>query len=648
MKKILLFAFASVLALVAPVRALAELSTTITWDEPGSVIIRVGGSTADPVELAPDATQHTVTIDQSYGYATIFPADDNYLIVKGEVTKANGTESTLTPSSYGGPKYLTIDLSQLNGATVHAVVEKVTRDAEIEINIINGRDRLDFSFPGTGRQLNLITGINKVAFSSLYESNLRITAPSYAAEDPYIKKNGVELDWVSSAGTLKIDGSNDGVAIANGDKFEVKYCNTPDITTTANVTVTYADDLAREALSFIFNATKFKDIPERDQFTVYTGDKVRFVFYTKDFDVWVNDQQIEPSGDNTTAYLITVDDDIDINIRAAERAYGTGLATIHVANPEGIILRAGSLDGPIVELGEPLGTFEHKFLGVNPPKTVTLTTYQVEVGLKSPKVFVFQANGYWLQSTEIENGDPMGVATVDQPLYVLNPKVEMDTRLVVFLGLNKANASAGDVKLRDHNQTYPLTEGYNEIMIDPEYSGAFTVSVYSAGQQTDLSAFVNMAAVKTDDNDQLSTAITGESIMHIWAGRSAPAKIKLSAQISPEAEGASVVADKIRYVADGEEISVFRTCEISVTPAGAPYLLNGETPAFDGPTHTFAAAIDYAVTIDAPSGIESATCDNPTDANVYNVHGQLVRRVGSDSPLSPGIYISAGHKFIVK
>lgn len=646
MKKIFLLMLTAILALAAPGRAAAELSTTITWDEPGSLLIRVGGTTADPVDLASDATQHTVTIDKTYGYAYIFPADD-YLIIKGEAVKANGSTATLTPSSYGGPKYLSIDLSQYNGATVHVVAEKVAYDAEVEINIINGRDRVEFTFPGTGRALNLNTGVNKVAFSSLHESNLCITALANGAEDYYVKKNGIELEWINKAGVLKIDGENDGVAIANGDKIEVKYSNTPDVTSTATISISYADDMARQALSFIFNVTKFKDIPERDEFTVYTGDKVRLVFNTKDYDVWVNEEQVEASDDPTSAYVFTAEADMTLSIRASERSYGTGLVTIHVANPEGIVLRVGALDGTVAQLGEPIGTIEHKFQTLSTPQTVELTSYQVEVGLKSPKVFVFQAEGYWLQATEMENGDPMGVATVDEPLFVLNPQVKKDTRLVVFLGLNKANVKVEDVKLRDRNQSYPLVEGYNEIMIDPTYSGAFSVSVYSAGQQPDLSAYLNMAAVKTDDNDQLSTAVASESVMHIWAGRTAPAQVKLSAHIAADAEGASVVADKIRSVADGEEINVFRTCEISVTPGGAPYLLNGEAPAFEGPTHTFAAAIDYVVTIDSPAGIDGINAD-ASDADVYNVHGRLARRTGSQSPLPQGIYISAGRKFIVR
>lgn len=647
MKKIIFLALAAVLAIVAPGRAAAALSTTLTWDEPGSVIIRVGGTTADPESLAPGATLHTVAVNETFGYTYIFPAD-GYLITSGQVVKADGSESTLSASSYGGPKYLTINMSQLNGATVHVLVEKVVYDAEIEINIINGRDRIDFTFPGSGRQLNLNTGVNKVAFSTKHEPNLCITAPSNGAEDCYIKKNGVDLNWINSLGILKIDGTNDGTDIANGDMLEVKYCNTPDVTSTATISISYADDMARQALAFIFNVTKFRDIPERDEFTVYTGDKVRLVFNTKDYDVWVNDEQIEASDDPTTAYLFTAEADMALSIRASERSYGTGLVTIHVANPEGIVLRVGALDGPVAQLGEPIGTIEHKFQTLSTPQTVELTSYQVEVGLKSPKVFVFQAEGHWLQATEMENGDPMGVATVDEPLFVLNPQVKKDTRLVVFLGLNKANVKAEDVKLRDRNQSYPLVEGYNEIMIDPAYSGAFSVSVYSAGQQPDLSAYLNMAAVKTDDNDQLSTAIAGESIMHIWAGRTAPAQIKLSAHIAADATGASVVADKIRSVADGEEINVFRTCEISVTPAGAPYLLNGETPTFDGPVHTFAAAVDYVVTIDSPAAIDAIDADIDTDADVYNVHGQLVRRAGSQSPLTSGIYISAGRKFIVR
>lgn len=647
MKKIFLLALTAILAIVAPGRLYAELSTAITWDEPGSVIIKVGGTTASPVDLAPGATQHTVTVDQTYGYAYVFPAND-YLIIKGEVVKANGSTATITPSSYGGPKYLSIDLSQYNGATVHVVADKVEYDGEIEINIINGRDNVDFTFPGTGRELNLKTGVNKVPFSTLYESNLCITALANGAEDYYVKKNDVMLDWINKAGVLKIDGGNDGVAIANGDKIEVKYSNTPDVTTTATVTISYADDMARQALAFIFNVTKFKDIPERDEFTVYTGDKVRLVFYTKDYDVWINDEQIESSDDPTTAYVFTAETDIVLNIRAAERSYGTALVTLHVANPDGIVLRVGALDGPVADLGEPIGTVEHKFLSLSTPQTVELTTYQVEVGLKSPKVYVFEAQGYWLQATEMSNGDPMGVATVNEPLFVLNPQVRKDTRLVVFLGLNTANVKAEDVKLRDRNQTYPLAEGYNEIMIDPDYSGAFSVSVYSAGKQPDLSAYLNMTAVKTDDNDQLSTPVASESVMHIWAGRTAPAKIKLSAQISADAAGASVVADKVRSVADGQEISVFRTCEISVTPAGASYLLNGEAPVFDGPTHTFAAATDYVVTIGNLSQVDAIEYETDVEADVYNVHGQLVRRAGGQSPLAPGIYVAAGRKFIVK
>lgn len=636
------------MAIFATGMADAALSTTITWDEPGSVVIRVGSTTADPVSLAPDATQYTATINNSFGYVYVYPAD-GYLMVKGDVVKADGSTATINATSYGGPKYLSINLSQYNGATVHAVLDKLEYDGEIEINLINGRDKVSFSFPGTGRELSLNTRVNKVAFSTQYESNLCITAPAAGAEDYYVKKNGVALDWVNKAGILKIDGSNDGVGIANGDKFEVKYCNTPDVTGTVTVSLSFANQMARQALTMIFNITKFTNIPVDDVFTVTPGDKVRFVFNTKDYDVWVNEAQVEPSADASTAYVVTVDSDITLNIRASKREYGNCLVTIYVANPEGIVLRTGAIDGPLASLGQPVGTVEHKFLSINPPKTVELHTYQVEASLKSPKVFVFAAEGYWLQAAETDNGDPMGVATNVDPLYVLNPQVKKDTRLVVFLGLNEAKVQPNDVKLRDRNQTYPLAKGYNEFMIDPAYSGAFTISVYAQGETPELSAYLNMNIIKTDDNDQLSTLVDGESVMHIWAGRTAPSKIKLSAEISPAAVGASVVADKIRNVANGEEISVFRTCEICVTPAGFAYLLNGETPVFEGATHTFAAAENYVVTIGPTSHkVDAIAVDCDPDSDVYNVYGQLVRRAGSSAPLSPGIYISAGRKFIVK
>ena len=75
MKKIIFLTLAAVLALVAPGRAAAALSTTLTWDEPGAVTIRVGGTTADPETLAPGATQHTVSVNETFGYAYVFPTD---------------------------------------------------------------------------------------------------------------------------------------------------------------------------------------------------------------------------------------------------------------------------------------------------------------------------------------------------------------------------------------------------------------------------------------------------------------------------------------------------------------------------------------------------------------------------------------------
>ena len=605
MKKIFSKWFAIAIAMLTSFTASAALTTTYTWDIPGSVEFYVGGSGASyKVEIPADATTYTAVIDNTFG-STYVKAAPGYFVSKG--VASNGTEIKLNTYSMA----LKVDQKTYDGETVHIIAEKVDYDGELEINLINGRDYVTYSLEGMGRvDQKLKTGIDRIPYSTKYETGIKFTAKKDANSpvDWYIRQNGVEVEWKNSYGTLKM---NNPLLFENGTNFEVKYSDTPDPEplATAIVTLDFQNDLAKTALEMIFNKTQGKSISARDQFEVNVGDAVNFSFNTLDYTVTVNGEQVPaPTGINEyTVKGITFTKDATVSISAVERVFGTVDLTFYANTVDGLVFTEGTEGGEVVSADRIIATGATTNYTFGNGKAATLNEYTISgVSEKTPKVFVNAGYSHWIEASERGTGDAAQSSNLidnNEPLHILVNEIVRDADLVVFVYVDKATASIDDVKLYDNRGiSYPLVAGYNEFKIDPDFSSTFTPALMSdalVDEAPSFTVYMNGNAVALNDESQQYTCSVGgkSALMHLFAGATKSTKT-ITANIAASAASTSeVVVDRFHVLKDGQSVTTFTGCEVSVTPGDNKYLLDEEVPEFEGETHTFKASDNHVISI---------------------------------------------------
>lgn len=568
MKKLYSIMLAAVALLGISFSGHAQRSTTITWDIPGSIEIRMGSISAEPVELDPNATSYVASTDETYGSVYLFPKK-GYILINGTCsgTHTNANAKTIKPGTNANGQYLSINMGTgstgHNDHTVHALVDKLEYDGKCTINLVSAGD-VKATF-GT-REIKLNGGAQEIAFSTKYENKVVFSATATGASDPYIKKNDEVIEWKALYGKL----THAELTAANNDKFEVKWNDEPPVVVEPakkfTVTVNYADDMAKKAVSMIFNKTQKKSISYSavESFEVEEGDIVQFTFNTKDYTISVNDKPISGEGETTVWLTDPINDNTTVAVSAAEREYANTNISIAIQNPEGVILRAGSIDGPVIDLTEYTPTASTDF-------GTEFQQYTIPVSLKSPKIFVSEAPGWYINKSgygnpNTDNFEEALTARNDVPLvlHVWTHKIEKDTRLVVYV---KGTLTAARLKDQHNNsEMYPLQLGYNEFMIDPVYSGAFTVQPILSSEQDKFAVYTDYSAAAIDDNGVYSgITVNKDCAIHIFAG--VPASKLHTYTVTNAAEQAPEITFDRVLKATEPTFTVFTGSEVSVKPA---------------------------------------------------------------------------------
>lgn len=627
----------------------AQLTTNFTWDRPGSVEIYVGNTTEDNKASIPDgATSYTATWDDTWGY-TYVRAAEGYLLIDATC----GDDGKTVKPSTGSTRQISINMSpsQHNGHTVHINVAKIEYDGTIEVNLVSAGEvtaRL-----GGIRDIELKGGKQNVKFSTQYESTIRFSANDNQAEAPYIKKNGENVEWPTSQRIL----NSAEIAIADGDKFEIKYNNQAPSNDAdkEKFTVTLeADQMAMDAISmmYIYNNNKVgKMIAARDAFEVEDGDVFRIIFNARDYEVAVNGVDLSPTDECASYVSDPVTANTTIKISAKERVYGTAMLSVSISDPQGVVLRNGSIDGPVIDLSQ-FESADEAFMGES------FKNYQIEVSLKNPKIFVSNAEGWYVYQCgygnpkDKEAWEPMNVAITgySSPLHIWTHKITMDKRLVVVL---KGNASKA--RLKDAHRTYELTVGYNEFEFDPIYSGSFAVVPIKEGEES-FSVFLNYAAVGVDANEQYSGITpSSDAVIHIFSDTPASKKHKFTVENEAPTDP-EITYDRV-LKAKGNEFSAYVGAEISIKPA-AGYTVkvdDEEIPSADGVfsfvQEASGANTSHTISIVAKTqGIGSVGNDAKSAYTVVGLNGRIILKNADYQQvrqLPTGIYIINGQKVLV-
>ena len=489
-------------------------------------------------------------------------ATDGYYLVNAVCTDDN---KTISPSSYGARQVsISMSASQHGGHTVHINAEKLEYDGTVSIDLVSAGDvKATFG----SREVMIKGGKQDIKFSTKFETTLAFSAPADGAVEPYIKHNGNTIAWAKKY-NWDTALSHAAITPSNGDEFEVKWNDQDPVAETPvtmyTVSLDYANDFAKQSIAMVRNVTKMKTITARDAFEVEEGDVISISFNTADYNISVNDVALEAAGNSTLWKSEAINANTTVKIAATEREYGSTTLSVSIIDPEGVVLRNGAIDGPVIDLSAMTPTSE-TFKGE------TFNNYKIEVSLKSPKIFVGPAEGWYVYRSGY--GDPSSqtyehsdIARTGETsaLHVWTHKIVRDKKLVVYLKGEEAAA-----RLRDENNSpsvYPLKAGYNEFMFDPFYSGAFTVQPITSAIDDKFSVYKNYTAVAKDDNGVYSgITFEGDGAIHIFA------KIEESKKHTYTITNKAASAPEISYDrvlnADGEKFTVFVGSEVSVKPA---------------------------------------------------------------------------------
>ncbi|MDE6338746.1 MAG: hypothetical protein K2K97_03030 [Muribaculaceae bacterium] len=372
MKRIYLLGLFMTLLTGLSFHAKAELTVTVTWDTPGSIApyAEIGKSTYTPVAVSQTATSQTFTLDETYGYLKIFPAD-GYYIEGVTCTK----ERTLNPSSYVKPTTgeltytpangLSISLnSTYTGDEVHLTVKKIVRSTPFTVNLNNGLTSIkDFYFSGSNYRPELKNGKNTYYYDPNIDGNqiyLQFVLPTEEQREagyPYTLTLNDEPASSLYSAPLVIDNAYNCIYKINldpdaNDLLYIKvFENASEEPDTYNLTINYGEGM-KGCLSNIFDRRSGKmTLPSEYEGGIITGltdvlegTELRLNFLSDDFtitEVLVNGvnmtNYLVNEGDNIQQYFtLTMTENTSITINGRATVWNDIVYTGYVSDPEGL------------------------------------------------------------------------------------------------------------------------------------------------------------------------------------------------------------------------------------------------------------------------------------------------------------------------
>lgn len=592
------------------------------WDVPGQV--RIQTSYGGPyVELAEDATSYHFVkdqdMDEEFFSPTIYitPGDGWYLetavSTDGEKTYNSGDNQMINVQLY----------SDSNEKTFKINLSRIEYDGEITIKVINGFRQFSASFNPTGRAIEFTSHEFKVPFSTDHEKSISFGIAGTTDDTRYVKRNG---EIVSSEFYGSFRASN--ISFMDGDVFELNASATPDeVEENVDITISYEGEGAN-ALEMISNqyGTKYMkssgDEPPTSLDDIVKGTYTRFALNGYDYDVTVTDNGVTHVLDNSECSVISqnmlysiedIQTDHAITISANERQYSTTYVSVAIADPEGIIFRAGSYDGEEIDLSTLTSSSTDEWDGV------TYNIYSIPVSSKNPKIFFKASEGYYIRDAfyfdEGKRYDDKKVETGSAQndfglVFVRGHKIDKNAANVVMY----FNGDPESLHLKNaQGEPQTLEDGYSIFYFDPVYDAPFSMT---ATGSTTLYPYEDNNAVKADENGvyqfTVGTDVADVKTVKIYTG-SAPATTTLNVKAHPLAQF-ELVADKTRIITNHAEDNIHhRNTELKIKPGeNASVALDGvELTDKDTEGYHVFTATNAAHTLTV-----SLVGDDPLEANV--------------------------------
>lgn len=486
-------------------KASAGVSYTVTWETPGSVMIRTGSNTNPYVELTPDQTSFTYESGRTFDYIYIYAAEGYYLI---DGTASDGT--TKQPSTWG-TRSLNVTINSSNtGQSLAVNCVKLERNDEFTIDVVNGVNYVAATF-ASGYTLNLQKGSHTYTFNPEIDGMLTVS-----------------LSQLSSAYQVTLDGVD-----VPKSKYYASY---PDIKVTPGCTlvirVAEGDEVPESSLTFEYAAGmenclnniycgKFisPDDIKDNTVSVLSGAMIRVNFKADDYNYtafYLNGTDITSSFNNNQLQLTLTEPTNTLKIEGTPKVYGTIDYKVYVTNPDNVefSLKYGG-EALAVDGGEAVTSDIKLSADCTMPADGT-RVLTVAVPENNPILFFRPKAGCFLSAVyepanpgfELHSSASSQPAADGTELYIMAEKLQDSyTAQVTLTGTNPAAALKASGALSSNwgnpdNANYTLAQGTQTISFIPGYSTPLTVSMNKDATQT---VYVDGGAQKGIENKDANT-----------------------------------------------------------------------------------------------------------------------------------------------
>lgn len=543
MKKFLLSLLTMIVATTLGFSASAQdWSTTITWNNPGSVKVLKGTSyaAATPVTIAEGAT--SVTLTEATGYFVV-PAE-GYVITAADL---NGTSKPVNVVDYATQtKGVSIranypgDKNSYNGKTLTITTEKLVYKP-FTLDVANGASGLVFKFYNNGSEVSTLIGVTDGTNNLQFPNNanqLYVQQSALPRTALYsVKLGGVEQ---AEANTLQhyylvplTEGCN--VYVANEDPSTFQNVDVTFRFTNNNPNIV-SNIRTWAANSFIypdeFGAAGYK-------LTLPKGSDIQFN--------WNEEATITSLTANGTAVTIngntrvTVNENTEYVITGNMTEYPVQTVQIYAVGEENIHFTANGQPLELTYVSDaPAGTMAGTYAIPVDAKLYTATVQaKPNAGVMfdtDPGYYIKRATRGTLAGAYSEDTDRnlSGVTKIDLancPLFIEAKKINYTNTLnVYYQGVN-----GGDTMLQSQfdganvpfqGNTH-LESGWNTIKYDPEYNSTFMarINIAADGSVNDMvkTVVLNGTEVKANDDGQyIFPAPADNSTLKMFFSAAAP------------------------------------------------------------------------------------------------------------------------------
>lgn len=604
----------------------------IEWNIPGSITIQLGSGGAyidtnnqssyrywdESLDELYDLTAVYVRLAPGYKFNRVYYIDEN-----------GAPKNIVTYSNYY------ILNNSVNRKTVYIETEAEAADSKFSITFVNTPEALQ-SITLTGSKKSLSPALQygvatDIEFNSKYDSSidLLLNTKSYTVEitekvefdeddNPVVTNDTITYyrrvykltlngkDITTSAHRVNTGTYYYHIDIADGDKIEVQPFEVAEEKEYRTIHVEAPEGAIVSLLDGVKNLT-----PDANgNITVVDGTVLKLALsdaltYTElsyagqnMLNTWTESGAFgiqHPKGGT-----ITVNADATLKIVGATKVYPTVTVTAYIANAEGLIIRDGALNGPIIDLGEGADYNSDidlpataNFVGKTMPAA---ETRRYTFSVSNPyKIFIEPKEGYIyadcrtnLSSTKEDNVrlSAYGIADAGTTYYIYCKPYQPDYKIVAYYAGPEQTISLKPTDLYGSENLFTLKAGYNEISYEKTYESPFSIKGVYYGDHPDYSKKVcnvggqilSNFAFYVGDTDR-TAGYDGETglykdleffsnptVVRIFADGKSHTKKTLNF-ITEDGASASVVYDRCREHEDlTEQLQVWDGTEVAITP----------------------------------------------------------------------------------